>query len=139
MKQPANNRIAGFSLVEVLVGIAVLGLVVLPVCASLVLSVRINSHSRDLMNAQLEATAAVETLMANGVNPATKCGLDTDKNFDQTADQQLWTMEMENGVVIVVRQDAANDPDYAVTVTGEENGRTVCIETRIRAVEGGGA
>lgn len=138
MKQPANNRIAGFSLVEVLVGIAVLGLVVLPVCASLVLSVRINSHSRDLMNAQLEATAAVETLMANGVKPNTKCGLDTDKILQQDGDLQ-WTMEMENGVVIVVRQDAANDPDYAVTVTGEENGRTVAIETRIRAVEGGGA
>lgn len=125
---------------EVLVGIAVLGLVVLPVCASLVLSVRINSHSRDLMNAQLEATAAVETLMENGVKPDSKCGFDFEVDTLKWDDnRQQWIMHLENGVEIVAEKDTPDDPDYAVTVTGEENGRTVSIATRIRAVEGGGA
>ena len=138
MKQSADKRIAGFSLIEVIVGIAVLGMVVLPVCASLILSVRINSHSRDLMNAQLEATAVVETLMESGINPSGKCGLDTGEIFQQDSERQ-WTMTLENGAVIMLKQDDVNDPDYAVTVTGEENGRAVSIKTRIRAVEQVGA
>lgn len=58
---------AGFSLVEVLVAIAILAAVVLPTCSALVLSVRMNEKTEQLMQAQLAVSSAVETLMAEGI------------------------------------------------------------------------
>ena len=134
MKKRADNRIAGFSPIEVIVGIAVLGLVTVPLCASLVLSVRINAHSRDLMNAQLAAAGMVETLMESGI----------DEDAFNQADN---TMKSPPEGVTVVAEQAKNGavalPYYLVTVTGESNGQTVTIDTTIREagmrdVEGGG-
>ena len=118
----ADNRIAGFSLIEVIVGIAVLGLVTVPLCASLVLSVRINAHSRDLMNAQLAAASAVETLMESGIN---KEAFNDDNEWKAPPD----------GVEVVAVQDGEN-PWYNVTVTGTVNGQSVAIETIIREEDG---
>lgn len=130
----ADNRIEGFSLIEVIVGIAVLGLVTVPLCASLVLSVRINAHSRDLMNAQLAAASAVETLMESGIDE------------DDFNGEGEWT-KAPDGVEVVAVQ--AKDGEhllswYDVTVVGESNGQTVELTTRIREadmrpVEGGDA
>lgn len=58
---------AGFSLVEVLVAITILAAVVLPVCTALVLSIRMNDRTDELMQAQLAVSSAVETLMAEGI------------------------------------------------------------------------
>ena len=58
MRQRRHNRTAGFSLIEVVVGIALLGLVSAPICASLVLSVRLNTHARMLMEGGMRATEA---------------------------------------------------------------------------------
>jgi prepilin-type N-terminal cleavage/methylation domain-containing protein len=69
-----NKQEGGFSLIEVVVGIAVLGLVTAPVCASLLLSVRMNSHSQALMNARLQASGVVETLLAEGIDVDAKVG-----------------------------------------------------------------
>ena len=122
MKQRADNRIAGFSLIEVIVGIAVLGLVTVPLCASLVLSVRINAHSRDLMNAQLAAASAVEMLMAQGIDAAA---------FDNT--DNVWEFAPEDVKVTAVKD--GEKPWYTVTVIGEANNQTVEIKTTIREAD----
>lgn len=63
-----NN--AGFSLVEVLVAIVILGILSAPVCTSLVLSTRMNVKATELLEAQLAVSSAVETLMAEGITGA---------------------------------------------------------------------
>lgn len=136
MKHRADNRIAGFSLIEVIVGIAVLGLVIVPLCASLVLSVRINTHSRDLMNAQLAAAGMVETLMESGIDTGSGSGgLFT--NNDAGEGYVIGQSRLPEGVsgVLVVQAKDADDhllPWYHVTVVGESNGQTVELTTSIR-------
>ena len=61
-----HNQTAGFSLIEVLVAITILGLVVVPIGSSLVLSFRLNARSEDTLQAQLAVSSAVETIMAEG-------------------------------------------------------------------------
>lgn len=59
----------GYSLVEVLIAIVVLGMLVVPTCASLVAAVRINAAADDMRQAQLAVSSAVEILMAEGIQP----------------------------------------------------------------------
>ena len=65
-----HNSTAGFSLIEVLVAITILGLVVVPIGSSLVLSFRLNARSEQMLQAQLAVSSAVETIMAEGYSPA---------------------------------------------------------------------
>ena len=65
MKQ--NN--AGFSLIEVLIAIVVLGILVVPFSTGLQMAVQINARANDMLQAQLDVSSAVETLMANGITP----------------------------------------------------------------------
>lgn len=65
-----HNQTAGFSLIEVLVAITILGLVVVPIGSSLVLSFRLNARSGDTLQAQLAVSSAVETIMAEGFDPS---------------------------------------------------------------------
>ena len=148
MGQRKHNRTAGFSLIEVVVGIALLGLVTAPVCASLVLSVRLNAHSRALMEARLQASGVVETLLAEGID--TK---DTDWTVTKTrteGDQTIdcgWKMKdtvSPQGVSVKV-EEVPGKSYYAVTVTSsvavDGNYETVILETSVRAApqEGGDA
>lgn len=64
MKRKHNE---GSSLIEVLVGIVVLALIVVPTCTSLVMSARINAKAEQLLQDQLAVSSAVETLMAEGI------------------------------------------------------------------------
>ncbi len=64
MKQKNNQ---GFSLIEVLVAIVILAAFVVPTCSALVLSARMNAKTQALMQAQLDVSSAVETLMAEGI------------------------------------------------------------------------
>lgn len=66
----AKNRAAGFSLIEVLAAITVLGLIAAPIGTSLVMSHRLNARSQQLMQAQLAVSNTVETLMAEGITGA---------------------------------------------------------------------
>lgn len=71
-KRPAGvSRRAGSSLIEVVVSIAILGLVVVPLCSSIVLAHRVNARTEALMQDQLAVSAAVERLMAQGVDVST--------------------------------------------------------------------
>ena len=61
-----HNQTDGFSLVEVVVAITILGIVVVPMFSSLLWSVQLNQRSDDRMQAQLAVSHAVETIMAEG-------------------------------------------------------------------------
>lgn len=60
-----NNE--GSSLLEIVIAIAVLAATVIPVCSSLVMSHKVNAKTEKLMQAQLEVSSVVETLMAKGI------------------------------------------------------------------------
>ena len=125
MKRVNRNHTAGYSLIDVVVGIAILGLVTVPVCASLVLSLRLNESSRAVMNAQLKASTAVEMLMAEGIDA---------NEFGITGETTSATMDKYGATVKVEKQDGYFD----VTVIGEDGGKAVTLTTSIRVAEGGG-
>lgn len=62
-----NKWNAGYTLIEVLVAISILGIIVSPVCANLVMSLRVNNKTDEMLQAQLAVSSAVETLMAEGI------------------------------------------------------------------------
>ena len=64
------NQTEGFSLVEVMVSIAILGFVVVPMLTGLLFSYRLNQRSNEKLQAQLAVSNAVETIMAEGFNSA---------------------------------------------------------------------
>ena len=120
MLKRKHNRTAGFSLIEVVVGIAVLGLVTAPVCASLVLSVRLNAHAQALMNARLQAAGVVETLLAEGVNTGTT-PVDATTELD--------------GTEVTVRE-ISGKPYYEVTVSCTVGDEEVEFTTHVRKAGG---
>ena len=67
MKQKHNE---GFSLVEILVAMAILATSLLGTGSALMTSYRINSKTNDLMQAQLAVSSKVEELMAKGITEA---------------------------------------------------------------------
>ena len=124
MSRGKQNKTDGFSLVEVLTAIAVLGFVVVPACTGLVLSFRVNARSEQLMRAELAVSRAVETLMAEGVSDedaAYRAADFPDVTIETTADQ-----DAESGAAI----------GYRVTVTSQ--GGDVEVHTYIRPAESGG-
>ena len=108
-----NN--AGFSMVEVLVAIAILAGIVIPVCSSLVLSLRINAKAEMMLQARIAVSSAVETLMAEGIS---------DENVDDVVGDYpvnvSYDLDEESGC-------------YEVTVTS--NVESVAITTYIRSTE----
>lgn len=122
MKKIGKERTAGFTLLEVVVAIAILGLVSAPICSSLILAGRINAHSQAVMEAHLNVRTAVETLMKDGVTEASK---------NYRAD------EFPN--VTIKTEKVIDKPYYHVTVSDKPTEPLVKVETDIRAVpEGGG-
>ena len=123
MKKIGKERTAGFSLLEVVVAIAIIGLISAPICTSLILAGQINAHSQAVMEAHLNVRTAVETLMKDGV---------TEKSDNYHADEFP-------KVTIKTVKDGEN-PYYHVTVTDKHAEPLVTVETFVRAVlpEGGG-
>jgi len=62
------NRTDGFSLVEIVVAITILGFVAVPMFTGLLFSYQLNQRSDEKMQAQLAVSNAVETIMAEGYN-----------------------------------------------------------------------
>lgn len=123
MKKIGKERTAGFSLLEVVVAIAIIGLISAPICTSLILAGRINAHSQAVMEAHLNVRTAVETLMKDGVTAA-------------SAD---YCAEKFPNLTVEMVKDSKN-PYYHVTVSDKRTEPLVTVETYIRAVpEGGGA
>ena len=123
MKKIGKERTAGFSLLEVVVAIAIIGLISAPICSSLILAGRINAHSQAVMEAHLNVRTAVETLMQDGV---------TQPSDNYRAD------DFPNVTVKTVK-DSTN-PYYLVTVKDNHTEPLVTVKTYVRAVpKGGGA
>lgn len=62
-----TKRNGGFSLVEVLVAIVLLGATIVPISTALVTSIKINDKTESMLQAQLDVSSAVEHLMAEGI------------------------------------------------------------------------
>ena len=123
MKKIGKERTAGFSLLEVVVAIAIIGLISAPICSSLILAGRINAHSQAVMEAHLSVRTAVETLMKDGV----------------TAESTDYLTGAFPNVTVKTVKDGEN-PYYHVTVKDKHTEPLVTVETYVRAVpEGGGA
>ena len=123
MSKTRKQRTAGFTLVEVIVAIAIMGLVSAPICVSLVLAGRLNARSRAVMEAELEVRTAVETLMAEGITEEVVSNLATDFPNVTVKTTQVRT---EGDEVL---------PYYHVTVSDKQTEPLVTVETYIRAVE----
>lgn len=123
MKKIGKERTAGFSLLEVVVAIAIIGLISAPICTSLILAGRINAHSQAVMEAHLNVRTAVETLMKDGV----------------TAESTDYRAGEFPKVTIETKKEHDSDPYYHVTVSDKPT-KLVTVETFVRAVspEGGG-
>lgn len=104
---------AGFSLIEVVVAIAILGLVTVPVCGLMVQSHRMNARSEALLQAELAVSNKVETLMASRIE-STATGYYSDSD------------------VSVVVSSSAVDNCYTVTVTSNLD-PAVSVKTSIRS------
>lgn len=122
MKKIGKERTAGFSLLEVVVAIAIIGLISAPICSSLILAGRINAHSQAVMEAHLNVRTAVETLMKDGVTEASPAYHES---------------EFPN-VKIETKKDNSSDPYYHVTVSDKPTEPLVTVETYVRAVPKGG-
>ena len=123
MKKIGKERTAGFSLLEVVVAIAIIGLISAPICSSLILAGRINAHSQAVMEAHLNVRTAVETLVKDGV----------------TAESDKYRERDFPNVTIKTEKDGEN-PYYRVTVSDKPTEPLVTVKTYVRAVspEGGG-
>lgn len=113
MRKSGKRGTAGFSLVETIVAIAILGLLSAPICASLLLAGRINAHSRAVLDAQLAVRTTVETLMESGIPEDT----DLETEFP--------------GMKIDAEPEEGSSSYYTVTVS--DGADLVTVETYIHA------
>ena len=113
MKQ--NN--SGFSLVEIVVAIAILGLFAVSTCTSLVLGLRMNGKTEAMLEAQLAVSSAVETLMAEGIDP---------NRINSENSQYTYS---SSDVTITAIADATY-PYYEIIVSSIDN--SVSVTTHIR-------
>ena len=122
MKKIGKERTAGFSLLEVVVAIAIICLISAPICTSLILAGRINAHSQAVMEAHLNVRTAVETLMKDGMTEASAA---------------YYAEKFPN--VKIDPEKVKGKPYYRVTVKDKPTDPLVTVETYVRAVpEGGG-
>lgn len=113
MKKAKNG---GYSLVEVLLAIALLAIITIPTYTSLVLSVRLNAKTDEMLKAQLAVSSAVETLMAEGI-------VVNDGKVTNAPD----------GVTVTYTQ--GNEDRYTVTITSKADS-SVSVTTYIPKKEG---
>ena len=113
-----GKRNGGFSLIETLVSIVILGAMVVPTCTALVMTVKLNDKTEKMLQAQLAVSSAVETLMAEGINGS----VDSERFPDVTV---TVTEVKENDIVMpyfTVVVTSTEEPEVAVTTTIREGG-----------------
>ena len=115
-----GKRNAGFSLIEVVVAMAILAVIVIPICGSMVVAVRINAKAEAVLDARIAVSSAVETLRSEGIQ--------TGESTNVAADR------FENVTIVVTEVEGA--PYYNVEVTDKDG--LVTVTTSIRAVEEAG-
>ena len=118
----------GFSLIEIVVAIAILGLIVVPCGSALLMSIRINEKAQQMMQAQLAVSSAVETLMAEGIESASP-EYDVEKVLIDGTEK---VVDRFPGVKVETSREAA-EPYFTVVV--QDNNGLVTVETTIREKE----
>lgn len=124
MKKAKNG---GYSLVEVLVAIALLAIITIPTYTSLTLSVKINAKTDEMLKAQLAVSSAVETLMAEKLNVTQN-------------DNGTYTIRNDHADDVTVEcagPTAEGSTTYKVTITSTAD-NSVSVTTYIPAKEGNG-
>ncbi len=101
MRQNGKLKIAGFSLVEVLVTIAILGMITVPVTSSLLVAHRLSVNGDELLQDRLAVSSTVEALMSTGI---------TDEYAAEHED-------LDNNPDGVMVQKEIDEVAYKVTVT----------------------
>lgn len=142
MKQKNNG---GYSLIEILVAISILGLIVAPTCQNLLVSLRINQRTEEMIQAQLAVSSAVETLMAEGIGWEDTMG--DNKCYDPRTRVVVENVDChydDNPIafpsgdrfadVTVDTKRVTGKPYYEVTVTHNEE-ENVSVKTYIHAVD----
>ena len=114
-----GKRNGGFSLIETLVSIVILGAMVVPTCTALVMTVKLNDKTEKMLQAQLAVSSAVETLMADGIT------------YDSTDEKFSFEGQFPD-VNIMADKENDGDPFYTVTVTSTDG--LVSVDTVIREV-----
>ena len=117
----------GFTLVEVLVAMAILTSIVIPVCSSLVLSTRIDAKAEAVLQARLAVSSALETMMAEGIDPERI----NDGNYDLDGDHQEVYIKVGNENDTPYYNVEVSDPNGLVTMT-------TCIREAITNQENSG-
>ena len=112
-----NNQ--GFSLIETVVAMAILGAFTVSICTCLVLSLRMNEKTSTLMQEQMAVSSAVEELMATGIKPKTG-----------TTDDYNYTVDTETVNITVSDKSSYCD----ISVSNKSN--NVTVETQIRKAVG---
>ena len=117
------------------VAIAVLAIVVVPVCGGMILSARMNAKAEATLQARIAVSSAVETLMAEGITQA-------HKNY-----HQLMGDSFPKDVIVTTANPDATDTEeteeyaeeepvfYYVVTVSDKNG-LVSVTTKIRAKGG---
>lgn len=133
-----NN--GGFSLVEMLVAIVILGLITVPMLSGMVVAMKTIARSEDMMKAQLAVSSAVETLMAEGIPSGTVATPDYGKTIKTDASGNPVKDEEGNPVIVddfpTVTVEITPDASklwFSVKVTSDDG--SIAVETTIRAVE----
>ena len=110
-----NKHNAGYSLIEVVVAMAILALIVIPVSTGMVTAFKMNAKAEKLMHAELAVSSAVESLMSTGID-------DPSIEYPDVDDVDIDITEEEEGAY------------YKVTVKSKEVA-DVTVVTYIRAVD----
>lgn len=121
-----NN--GGFSLVEIVVAMAILGAFSIAACTSLVLGLRLNDKSESMLQAQLAVSHAVETLMAEGII------VDEEGNLEVDAEGNLTITHRFPNVQVTAEQarDVENNPVPYYNVTVKSTAEDFTVTTHIR-------
>ena len=114
----------GAALLEVLVSIAILGLLAVPISSGIMVSLRINEQCNEMMKARLAVSSAAEIIMATGISSA-----------EEAASLDLPRVDVENPV--------PKGGYWTLTVRSEDF-EDIFVDIRIRSnalrtPEGGGS
>lgn len=131
-----GKRSGGFSLIETLISIVILGAMVVPTCTALVMTIRLNDKTEAMLQAQLTVSSAVETLMAEGMSGVM---------YDDSTGEYSYADNFDDVNVAVNKDGSENGVYYSITVSDvpAEGEPLVTVTTTIRAAEpapeGGGS
>lgn len=120
MKRKYNE---GFSLIEVLAAIAVLAILFVPTCTSLLMSMRLNEGTEAMMQAEFDVSSTVEILMAEGIPD------------DILGEQETAEVYLDRFPGVMVTVSKVKDAHYYNVAIASAEVDSVSVTTRIRSVE----